>query len=110
MLYYPHIQIDDVNWLKATLLCFPQVRRIRPEFYAPDDAPEIIEFQRVTGTRGEPLLVDEYTRAEDTAFPVRNAQERLLRLLMQNEELILRKYKGLRVFDQIPSIEFTQAK
>lgn len=95
-LYYPNIQIDDVNWLKATLLCFPQVRRIRPEFYNPDDAPEIIDFQRVTGPRGEPLLVDEYTRAEDTEFPVRNAQERLLRLLMQNEELILRKYKSLR--------------
>jgi hypothetical protein len=27
-LYYPYIRIRDVNWLKATLLYFPHVRRI----------------------------------------------------------------------------------
>jgi hypothetical protein len=29
-LFYPHIHIDDVNWLKSTLFCFPTVRRIVP--------------------------------------------------------------------------------
>ena len=34
-LYYPFIHITDVNWLKATLLCFPRVRRMVPQSYVP---------------------------------------------------------------------------
>ena len=37
-LYYPFIHITDVNWLKATLLCFPGVRRMVPQSYVPTDS------------------------------------------------------------------------
>jgi hypothetical protein len=37
-LYYPYIHIQDANWLKATLLCFPSVRRMVPGNYEPDDS------------------------------------------------------------------------
>jgi hypothetical protein len=43
-LYYPYIHIRDVNWLKGTLLLFPQVRRMLPAYFCPDDAPAIREF------------------------------------------------------------------
>jgi hypothetical protein len=58
-LYYPYIHIHDVNWLKSTLLCFPSVHRIVPE-YGHDaslggDSPEIQQFCKIVGARG-PLL------------------------------------------------------
>ena len=43
-LYYPYIHIRDVNWLKATLLLFSQVRRMLPADFAPDDSEEVREF------------------------------------------------------------------
>lgn len=58
-LYYPYIHIRDVNWLKATLLCFPQVRRIVPHEFRLNDSPEIAEFRGLTGARGQPLLLEE---------------------------------------------------
>ena len=59
-LYYPYIHIRDINWLKATLLLFPQVRRMIPYGdYVPDDPPEIREFATIS-IRRKPLL----TRAD----------------------------------------------
>jgi hypothetical protein len=55
-LYYPFIHITDVNWLKATLLCFPGVRRMVPQSYVPTDSDAVREFCDVEGPRGEPLL------------------------------------------------------
>jgi hypothetical protein len=43
-LYYPYIHIRDVDWLKGTLLLFPQVRRMLPAYFSPSDAPAIREF------------------------------------------------------------------
>jgi hypothetical protein len=54
-LYYPYIRIRNVEWLKATLLCFPQVRRIVPDSYMPIDSDEIREFLNTEGRFG-PLL------------------------------------------------------
>jgi hypothetical protein len=54
-LYYPYIRIRDVEWLKATLLCFPQVRRIVPDSYMPIDSDEIRVFLNTEGQHG-PLL------------------------------------------------------
>jgi hypothetical protein len=34
-LHYPYIHIRDVNWLKGTPLCFPQVRRMVPPDFHP---------------------------------------------------------------------------
>jgi hypothetical protein len=47
-LYYPYIHIQDVNWLKATLLLFSQVRRIVPEYFRPNDRDDVQEFARET--------------------------------------------------------------
>jgi hypothetical protein len=54
-LNYPYIRVRDVNWLKRTLLLFPHVVRITPEWGAPPDEPEVAEFARLAGRRG-PLL------------------------------------------------------
>jgi hypothetical protein len=70
-LYYPYIHVRDVNWLKATLLCFPQVRRIVPKDFSLNDLPEVRPFLEVTGARGEPLV------AAEPAYHYSAAQERL---------------------------------
>jgi hypothetical protein len=58
-LYYPYIHIRDVNWLKATLLCFPQVRRIIPHEFTLNDSAEVSAFRELQGARGQPLLGEE---------------------------------------------------
>jgi hypothetical protein len=91
-LYYPYIHIRSVEWLKATLLCFPQLRRIMPSGFQVEDPPEVSAFRKINGAGGEPLLVEEYTDVESVGSPIRDAQERLLRLLQQNEQLVKEKY------------------
>lgn len=86
-LYYPYIQIRDVNWLKATLLCFPHVHRIVPRDYRMQEPAGIEEFRHVKGLRGNPLLVDQSTDQE----AVFHLQERLLdRLVVHSDELAAR--------------------
>ncbi|MBY5456424.1 hypothetical protein HFO89_08645 [Rhizobium leguminosarum] len=54
-LYYPYIHIRDVEWLKATLLLFSQVRRMTPVVgRQPDDGP-IAAFTKWLPDR-EPLV------------------------------------------------------
>lgn len=43
-LYYPYIHIHDVNWLKATLLLFTEVRRMLPSHFTPADSKEVRAF------------------------------------------------------------------
>lgn len=40
VLYYPHIEIPDSNWLKSALLLWDEVYRIVPQSYAPMDSEE----------------------------------------------------------------------
>jgi hypothetical protein len=54
-LNYPYIRVQDVDWLKSTLLLFPHVARIRP-YDAPEDDPEIDAFARTIGAGDEALL------------------------------------------------------
>ena len=87
-LYYPYIHFRDVNWLKATLLSFPQVRRmVPPDFYL-NDSPEVQKFRKLKGFRDEPLIREEETDQE----VVRKAQERLMKKIQENEEEICQKY------------------
>jgi hypothetical protein len=87
-LYYPYIHFRDVNWLKATLLSFPQVRRmVPPDFYL-YDSPEVQKFRKLKGFRDEPLIREEETDQE----VVRKAQERLMKKIQENEEEICQKY------------------
>ena len=62
-LYYPYIEIKSVNWLKATLLCFPQVRCIVPGTWSNDQYSRFKEFLEIKGARDAPLLVKESPRA-----------------------------------------------
>lgn len=54
-LYYPYIRIHSQNWLKATLLCFPRVRRILPENFTPFDVPEVKAFTDLRLGPADPL-------------------------------------------------------
>ena len=87
-LYYPYITIDNVNWLKATLLCFPQVRRIIPSGYVPEDIAAIRPFLKIKGARGEPLLGNMYP---DTSS-CNAEQERLARLISDELPTFRRRF------------------
>lgn len=54
-LYYPYIHIHNENWLKATLLCFGQVRRIVPDSFTVRDMATIRPYVTLEGPDG-PLL------------------------------------------------------
>jgi hypothetical protein len=97
-LYYPYIHITDVNWLKATLLCFPNVRRMVPNNYSPDDSEEIREFCEVIGPRDVPLLtsVDMFSQA------AARAEDELLRRLQDNDEFIRARYSKEKTVQQYP--------
>jgi hypothetical protein len=87
-LYYPYIHVRDVNWLKATLLCFPQVRRMVPTGFSLNDSPEVQEFRKLTNAYGRPLLVEESVNCN----PVYAAQMRLLDTLKANAGLTRTRY------------------
>ncbi len=89
-LYYPYIHVRDVSWLKATLLLFPQVRRMLPfAGWSPHDSPEIAAFTEWHSDR-EPLLAP----ANLSADRVRAAQDRLASRLEADsaDPLFARKY------------------
>lgn len=86
-LYYPYIHIRDVNWLKATLLCFPQVRRIVPPDFHLNDSEEVREFRTVEGLRG-PLLAEEQTDSS----AVYQAQQRLIEQLVKNKKNLRKRF------------------
>jgi hypothetical protein len=97
-LYYPYIHIRDVNWLKGTLLCFPQVRRmVPPDFYL-NDSPEVQEFRKLTGFGGKSLISEENIDKE----MVFEAQHRLLLALRENEEYICQQYSRDVAMNQYP--------
>jgi hypothetical protein len=66
-LYYPYIHIRDVEWLKATLLLFSQVRRMTPVPGPQIDDGPIASFTEWRGN-SEPLVVSARllsTRSQD---------------------------------------------
>jgi|SoiMethySBSTD1v2_1073268.scaffolds.fasta_scaffold78835_3 hypothetical protein len=93
-LYYPYIHIRDhqINWLKATLLCFPQVRRIVPGDFHLNDPEAVAPFRNVKGARGEPLLGEEYTDYHFDSSPVAAAQHKLLAMMNDNPALMAKRY------------------
>jgi hypothetical protein len=96
-LYYPYVHIKDVNWLKATLLCFPNVRRMVPTNYAPDDSDEIREFCHTLGPRGDALLTDVDLFSEAATV----AEEDLLRKLKRNDAFIRSRYSKRKTIAQL---------
>ena len=88
-LYYPYIHIRDVNHLKATLLCFPQVRRMVPPGFDLDDKEEVRPFLEIEGPRrGAPLLDVESTNQS----VVYSAQMRLLERIREHEDFLVASY------------------
>lgn len=75
-LYYPYIHITDVDWLKATLLSFPQVRRIVPRGFDLNDSSEIQLFRSREGAR-RPLLAEEPAELEGAYLAQQRLKERL---------------------------------
>src|SRR6185312_4448618 len=86
-LYYPYIHIRSEDWLKATLLCMPVVKRIVPENYVPEDDAIIQSYTKIQGPFG-PLLqsVPAWSPA------AHEAQNRLLDFLIKNAEQITTKF------------------
>lgn len=91
-LYYPYIHVrpKNINWLKATLLCFRQVRRMAPPGFHFNDADEIKPFLKAVKIDGteKPLLDTETT---DSGV-VQDAQFRLLETLRAYENLLVKKF------------------
>ncbi|MGC2194514.1 MAG: hypothetical protein WA628_07550 [Terriglobales bacterium] len=96
-LYYPYVHIKDVNWLKATLLCFPNVRRMVPLNYQPNDSEEIKEFCQIAGPRGEALLTNVNLFSEAAT----EAEQYLLTELVQNDGFIRSKYSRRKTSEEI---------
>jgi hypothetical protein len=94
-LYYPYVHITDVNWLKATLLCFPNVRRMVPTSYMPEDSEEILEFCNTPGPRGEPLL----TSVNLFSDAATSAEKSLLKKLKENDTFIRERYSRRATVD-----------
>jgi hypothetical protein len=93
-LYYPYVHITDVNWLKATLLSFPNVRRMVPRDYMPNDSEEIKKFCQTSGPRGEAVL----TNANLFSKVATDAEKDLLIRLRQNDAFIRSRYsRGITI-------------
>ncbi|HWB85013.1 MAG TPA: hypothetical protein VG675_12785 [Bryobacteraceae bacterium] len=86
-LYYPYIHIRSLNWLKATLLCFRQVRRIVPNNFTLRDLPVIQPFRNLAGPYG-PLL----TVAQLDADGVKQSLARLHHKLEENLDRVVANY------------------
>jgi hypothetical protein len=87
-LYYPYIRIRDINWLKSTLLCFPQVRRMIPDFYVVQDSDEIRPFLEENGPHG-PLLTASQTLNSGV---VASAVQRLTTWADQHRDELIAQY------------------
>jgi len=67
-LYYPYIHIRSEDWLKATLLCVPVVKRMIPDDYHPEDTGDIAPYERIAGPYGKLLQrVPAYSAAAEQA-------------------------------------------
>lgn len=60
-LYYPYIHVKPrhLDWLKETLLCFRQVRRMVPVDFALHDAPDIARLRDIDVPDLGPMLAEE---------------------------------------------------
>ncbi|MFY9622527.1 MAG: hypothetical protein WAQ99_22110 [Pyrinomonadaceae bacterium] len=87
-LYYPYIHIHNENWLKATLLCFKQVRRIVPNLYTTRDRSTVEAYTSLKGPNG-PLL----DTADVFAPAVHDAQRALKAKIESNLDEIKKRFQ-----------------
>lgn len=96
VLAYPSIEIDDVNWLKATLVCFPRVIRMHPRECVPHDGKGVDEFVQFHGQDGKRLLDSEFMdpldKKNEDGSPAYNAQAVLREELQKNLEYVKQRF------------------
>lgn len=94
-LYYPYIHVRDINWLKATLLCFPKLYRMVPSDFHLNDSPEVIKFRETEGLRGR--LLDEFDLNQEF---LEKAQKLLMDRLAVEDESSLRRFSRQKTLDE----------
>src|SRR5688572_31872030 len=90
-LYYPYIHFRDIEWLKATLLCFPQVSRMAPSGLKWQSSEVADPFRNLTNEKGERLINEIYLDPWKDS-PTYKVQERLLKKLVNNLDFLKSKY------------------
>lgn len=98
-LYYPYIHVRDVDWLKATLLLFNQVRRMVPlRGTIGGDDPDIEPFT-VSHGGGKPLL----DSADLNSERARRAQLKLAKLLRESakDAEFMRRFGYMGISEQL---------
>lgn len=90
-LYYPYIEIDDPNWLKATLLSFGKVARVAPHGLCPNDNPEIAVFRNMACIK--PLSGTMLDVEEPWSYHVYNGMEALLSKLRKYADLLAARFQ-----------------
>jgi len=103
-LYYPYIHFRDIEWLKATLLCFPQVSRMAPSGLKWEQNAISDAFNNLTNERGERLINEIYINPGETS-PTYKVQERLLKNLRNNLDFLKSNYSRLITTKTIPKKE-----
>lgn len=88
-LYYSYIHIRSEDWLKATLLCVPVVKRLIRESYDPEDTGDIAPYSKIAGPYGELLQ-----RAPAYNVAADQAQQELFSKIRDNLDTIKRHTAG----------------
>jgi len=87
-LYYPFFHIQNLDWLKGALLCFPHVHRMIPYNVIPMDPQPLRDFCSTRGIRNEFLL-----QPADLMIPaVVDKQRLLLSKLEMNADVLVQRY------------------
>lgn len=114
-LVYPNIEIKDVNWLKATLVCFPRVFRMHPSECVPVDGKGVDEFSAFHNDDGESLLasrfIDVLGDKNDDESPAYEAQQMLRDELTENIKEVRAKFsKQVKLPAGVEPYKFQVAK
>lgn len=102
-LYYPYIHFRDIQWLKATLLCFPQVSRMVPTDLQWEHDEIVHAFQNLQNEKGDPLINAIYLDSYSQNSPAYKVQERLLNKLRDNIDFLKSKYSKDITIKTIPN-------
>lgn len=104
-LYYPYIHFRDIQWLKATLLCFPQVSRMVPGELKWEHDEIVDAFYNLKNERGESLINAIYLDSYSTNSPTYKVQERLLNKLRDHLDFLKSKYSREVTIKTVPKDE-----
>lgn len=86
-LYYPYIHIRDLNWLKANLLIFPNITRMIPKDFTPDDSCGVEKFTQ--SFDGKPPLLQQADLWSDRSQQAQKNLASKLQIDAENQEFVL---------------------